>query len=847
MSLKRKTGHRILALALTLTLVLSLPLFTTFESFGAAKFRDISGHWAEGFITRAYNQNVVNGYPDGRFYPDRSVTRAEFVSMVNNAFGINIDYGPAIFTDVTYDKWFYRAVATAVTAAYAGGFSDNTFRPNTPITRQEAAVMLSNILPNYKEKGNLKSFRDYRLIASWAAPAWEKMIGRQYFGAYTDGRLHPTDSLTRAQAAKILCDILNNETIITRRTIIDEDKTELSERVYADDMIIDEDLGEGSVTIDNCVILGTLTVEGGGSDSVTINNSRVANIVVDKGDTAVRIVAKGTTVIPRLSASGKSILQTTGKDGSGILDLTVNKNADVTLKGNFPTITVGGSSAVLALESGKIAALTVTGAGRYSDITLSGKAQLADATVNAECYFHGTGVITHMSVNADDVTYETRPKKMTVATTVDRAMEEGNTDVDVTFKPKHRATDVDVDTEITLTFTSSMKLADGKAITSSNIKDFVSLKLNSRNGEDVDFTASINSAKKVITIIPEFALSTSTRYYVVLEDEALVNAGGTKNDGASAYFTTGSRGGSTSASFSPANGATGVSANTSITIRFREDVVKSGDGGSVTAAYLQECVQLRSGGSGGAAVPFTASISSSDTITVTPTASLSAGQTYYVAIAADKLKTKTGGRAIPAAAATWTVAAAAPSPAAVLTSLTVSPAGGGNLLTGFSGATASYNVAMPFGTTGIDVRAGAAAGTTVQIRGVTTTVALNIPVQGNIVNTISVAASGSGMTPTTYTVNVRVTGNTSLSAITIAGISYSPDLAEFPANVAVSATSAAVSVTAADPAAVISLGGSTGTGSLTVNVSLGSGDQTVTFTVTSNMDTRTCTIRFTRI
>ncbi|HWQ79618.1 MAG TPA: S-layer homology domain-containing protein [Anaerovoracaceae bacterium] len=536
MSLKRKIGQRILALALSLTLVLSLPFFLPFESYGASRFKDVSGHWAESFITRAYDLNVVNGYPDERFYPDKSVTRAEFVSMINNAFKINIDYGATNFTDVAYDKWYYKAVSTAVTATYAGGFSDNTFRPNTAITRQEAAVMLSNIMPNYKEKGGLKSYRDYKLIASWASAALEKMIGRQYFGPYDDGKLHPTDPLTRAQAAKILCDILNNETIITRRTTVDEDKTELSERIYTDDVTIDEDLEEGSVTIDNCVILGRLIVEGGGSGSVTINNSRVASAVADKADSAVRVEAKGSTVIYKMSASRKSILQTTGKDGVGILDLTVKKGADVTLKGNFPLVTIEGSSAVLALDSGKIANLTVT--GRYSDITLASKAQVLEATVNVECYFHGSGVIAQMFINADDVTYETKPKKMTVATRIDRAVEEGGDNVDVSFRPRNKAEDVSVSTEITLTFTSSMKLADGKAITNSNIRNFISLKQNTKSGADLDFTASINSAKKIITITPTAKLITGTRYYVVLKDEALVNAGDKKNDGTSSYFTT---------------------------------------------------------------------------------------------------------------------------------------------------------------------------------------------------------------------------------------------------------------------------------------------------------------------
>ena len=857
MSLKRRIGHRILALALSLTLVLSLPLFMPTDSYAATKFKDTRGHWAEGFITRASSKEFVNGYPDGRFLPDKSVTRAEFVSMVNNAFNINIDYDATSYTDVTYEKWYYKAVSMAETTSYtAGGSGEKTFRPNSPITRQEAAVMLSNILPNYKGGGNLKTYRDYRLIATWATAAFEKMTGREYFGAYSDGKIHPTDPLTRAQAAKILCDILDNETIVTRKTTIDENDTKLTEKIYTDDVTIDEDLGEGNATIDNCVILGKLTIEGGGSKSITINNSRIASVVMDKEDSAVRLVTKGSTVIPKLSASEKSILQTAGKDGYGILNVTVNKGADVTMKGNFPIVNIMGSTATVALESGKIAALTVTGAGKYSDITLTGKAQVAEATVNAESYFHGEGVVTQMYVNVDNVTYETKPKKMIVGTTIDRAEEEGNSDVDVTFKPKSKATDVEVDTKITLTFTSSMKLADGKAISTTNIKDFVSLKVNKRDGDDEEFTAEINSAKKIITLTPTSDLSTSTRYYVILKDEALINTGGTNNDGASAYFTTSSKGGSTSATFSPSNGATGVSTSAAITIKFAEDVVKFSDGSEVTSAYLQECVQLKNGSASGANVTFTAAISSSDTITITPSTSLTAGQAYYVAVVADKLKTKGGGRTISASSAIWSVAAATvvvPPPvipttaAAILTTITVSPTGGSNVLTGFSGTTTLYNVVVPYGTTSVDVTATAASGTTIQIDNVTGGAATMIPVGSNVTTAIPVTASASGMTTTTYYLNIEVAGNTSLSHIQINYYAFPPTWDSYTYQVAPTDTSIELTVMTDDWFATITLGNTTEQGWFSQSVNLVPGDQDITFIVKSNKTTKTYTIHVIRL
>jgi hypothetical protein len=50
---------------------------------------DISGHWAQQTIEKWLSQGLIEGYPDGTFGPDKPVTRAEFVTMVNKAFGLN--------------------------------------------------------------------------------------------------------------------------------------------------------------------------------------------------------------------------------------------------------------------------------------------------------------------------------------------------------------------------------------------------------------------------------------------------------------------------------------------------------------------------------------------------------------------------------------------------------------------------------------------------------------------------------------------------------------------------------------------------------------------------------------
>ena len=55
--------------------------------------------------------------------------------------------------------------------------------------------------------------------------------------------------------------------------MIDDDGARLSNKIYSNNVTIDEDLEDGSATIENCMILGSLSVQGGGTDSVTVSNS----------------------------------------------------------------------------------------------------------------------------------------------------------------------------------------------------------------------------------------------------------------------------------------------------------------------------------------------------------------------------------------------------------------------------------------------------------------------------------------------------------------------------------------------------------------------------------------------
>lgn len=104
----------------------------------AAAFRDTAGHWAEKTLDEWQDEGLIDGYGDGSFQPNGTVTRAEFIKLVNRTLGFTAE-SEISFSDVTERDWFHAEVARAVAAGYAQG-SGGLFRPNQPVTRAEAAA-----------------------------------------------------------------------------------------------------------------------------------------------------------------------------------------------------------------------------------------------------------------------------------------------------------------------------------------------------------------------------------------------------------------------------------------------------------------------------------------------------------------------------------------------------------------------------------------------------------------------------------------------------------------------------------------------------------------------------------
>ena len=170
---------------------------------------DFSGHWAKSYIIDGMN----NGWIDTTnvFNPERFITRAEFIKIVNRAFDIT-QIGQENFSDVDPGDWFYDEVRIATNAGYINGRGNGIFAPYDPITRQEAAKIIGYLTNKIDYKFTyLSTFNDGNLVQDWAKPYVEGVLKAGYMNGYAeDNTLKPSNNIRRAEAITILSRIFND-------------------------------------------------------------------------------------------------------------------------------------------------------------------------------------------------------------------------------------------------------------------------------------------------------------------------------------------------------------------------------------------------------------------------------------------------------------------------------------------------------------------------------------------------------------------------------------------------------------------------------------------------------------
>lgn len=173
-------------------------------------FADVEGHWSKQAVNDMGSRLIIKGTDETNFKPNATITRAELAAIMIRALGLSESGNSSKFTDVNASDWYAGAVGKAVEYGLVEGYNNGTFAPNQSITRQEALVILTRamkIAGLESERSNaevvLSKFADQAEVASWAKQAMAVGVEHNLVEGSAEG-LRPAEKLTRAETAAIV-------------------------------------------------------------------------------------------------------------------------------------------------------------------------------------------------------------------------------------------------------------------------------------------------------------------------------------------------------------------------------------------------------------------------------------------------------------------------------------------------------------------------------------------------------------------------------------------------------------------------------------------------------------------
>ena len=176
---------------------------------GRLPFEDIKeNHWFAPYIKFCYANGIIKGMTEHTVVPNGTLTRAQFVTMLCNLEGVDTSsYTVDTFTDVKASHWYYGAIAWAYSEGIVNGMNENTFAPNKTLTRAEfSSVMYSYMKVKYEvevKEDVLDKFSDKPKTEYWYYEPIRYAVSAGLISGMANGTLSATGTVTRAQAAVV--------------------------------------------------------------------------------------------------------------------------------------------------------------------------------------------------------------------------------------------------------------------------------------------------------------------------------------------------------------------------------------------------------------------------------------------------------------------------------------------------------------------------------------------------------------------------------------------------------------------------------------------------------------------
>lgn len=324
--------------------------------------------WAKNSLVRWTENGVLNGDANGVLMPNKPISRAEYLTILNRVFGLSVKAADN-FSDVGANAWYAGELAIAKQAGYYTGFPDGTARALEPITREDAVTLLARLF-GLKPNGNVNiPFSDAAAIHAYASDAVAALSG--IIKGYSDGTLRPGATITRAEAIafvdRLVAGYYHGAGTVSGGTIdgnvvVNEQDVILKDTTINGNLYLTAGIGSGDATLDHVTVKGTTYIQGGGEHTVTFTDAVLGEVSVNRTEGKVRVLTEGSTQIVRVTLESSAKLELSGESKADRVD--ANKTAE---------LIVGGQASIGAFS-------IASGAG---GTTIEGQGRIGTVDVNA--------------------------------------------------------------------------------------------------------------------------------------------------------------------------------------------------------------------------------------------------------------------------------------------------------------------------------------------------------------------------------------------------------------------------------------------------------------------------------
>ncbi|WP_410771292.1 endo-1,4-beta-xylanase [Fontibacillus sp. BL9] len=179
-------------------------------AFVSRTFGDLQNvPWAKQAVEAMAARDLIHGTAENAFSPAASIKRTDFIALLVSGLELKgaSQAEAATFSDVQPNAYYSDKLAIAKELGIVTGYADNTFKPDSPISRQEMMVLTTRALAaagkQAEDSTTLASYSDAAQIADFAKASAAALVKSGIVNG-KDGKLAPTETLTRAEAAVIL-------------------------------------------------------------------------------------------------------------------------------------------------------------------------------------------------------------------------------------------------------------------------------------------------------------------------------------------------------------------------------------------------------------------------------------------------------------------------------------------------------------------------------------------------------------------------------------------------------------------------------------------------------------------